>query len=355
MKLWGKDWTRRELLDRIGRLSQLGGLTPFEFNSGKARGVRAVRVQTGTGLDFSVLIDKGLDIFDAFYLSKSLCWQSPVGIVHPAYYDARDVQWLKSFPGGLLSTCGLSSAGGPSEDQGELFGLHGSIGNTPADTVVLSEDWEKDECKLTVAGVVRETRVHGQNLVLRRSIETYMGSRTISVRDTVENQGFREAPVMLLYHLNFGFPFVTDRSAIFAAPHRTLAQNSNSEQTIESWNSFESPTAGIEERVYYHDMKIDSSGNVNVVLVADRDTSDLGVSIGYGGKNLPRFIQWKMTGANHFALGLEPANCLVEGRAAERARGTLQILRPGEQKEFAITIAVLDGRDEVHVSMPATA
>jgi Domain of unknown function (DUF4432) len=354
MRLWGKDWSRLDLLDRIGRLSQVGGLTPFEFDSGKARGVRGVRVQTGGGLDFSVLIDKGLDIFDASYFSKSLCWHSPVGVVHPAYYDGRDLQWLKSFPGGLVSTCGLSSAGGPSEDQGEAFGLHGSIGNTPADTLVLSEDWEGDECKLRVAGTVRETRVHGQNLFLRRRIETYIGSRTVILCDTVGNDGFREAPLMLLYHLNFGFPFLTDRSAVSAPTRRTQARNAYSEQTIESWANFEGPTAGVEERVYYHDMKIDSSGNVNVVLVADRDTADLGVSIRYGGKNLPCFIQWKMTGANHFALGLEPANCLVEGRAAERARGTLQMLRPGEQREFTIAIGILDGRDEVRDSITAT-
>lgn len=347
MRLWGKDWSRRELLDRIGRLSQLGGLTPFEFSSGKARGVRGVRVQTGTGLDFSVLVDKGLDIFDASYCSKSLCWHSPVGVVHPAYYDARDIQWLKSFPGGLVSTCGLSSAGGPSDDQGEAFGLHGSIGNTPADTLTLSEDWEGDECKLTVAGTVRETRVHGQNLLLRRRVETYLGSRTITLTDIVRNDGFRESPLMLLYHLNFGFPFLTDRSAVSAPARRTQSRNSYSEETRDSWSLFEGPTAGLEERVYYHDLKTDSSGRVNVVLVSDRDRPDLGVLIRYGGETLPCFIQWKMTGANHFALGLEPANCLVEGRAAERARGTLQTLQPGEQREFTIAIRILDGRDEV--------
>jgi len=353
MKLWGRNWSQRELLDRIGRLSQVGGLTPFEFSSGKARGVRAVRVRTGAGLEFSILADKGLDIFDAFYHSKSLCWHSPVGVVHPAYYDPRDVQWLKSFPGGLVSTCGLTAAGSPSEDDGEALGLHGSIGNTPAEDLALSENWEGDECRLAVSGTLREIRVHGHNLVLRRTIETYIGSRTLRVQDDVENEGFRDAPLMLLYHLNLGFPFLTDRSLIVAPSRGIKARNPHSEKTMNSWETFEAPTRGIEERVYYHQMRADAQGKVTVALVADADARDLGIAISYDADMLPSFIQWKMTGVNHFVLGLEPANCGVEGRAVERARGSLEILAPGERKQFSVRISVLDGRDELHSCLTA--
>jgi hypothetical protein len=47
-----------------------------------------------------------------------------------------------------------------------------------------------------------------------------------------------------------------------------------------------------------------------------------------------------MMGNNTYVLGLEPANCLVEGRHKERERGTLQFIQPGEKKDFRIEITV---------------
>jgi hypothetical protein len=83
---------------------------------------------------------------------------------------------------------------------------------------------------------------------------------------------------------------------------------------------------------------------VTVILVGG---SDLGVALSYDSKDLPEFVQWKMTGANHFVLGLEPANCRTLGRKAERDRGTLQTLAPGERREFRLELSVLDGVQEV--------
>jgi hypothetical protein len=348
MHLWGREWTRRELLNHVGGLSQLGGITAFEYSQGKAKGVGAIRVRTAAGLEFSVLPEKGLDIFEASYQGRSLSWHSPVGVVHPAFYDARDIQWLRSFPGGLVSTCGLISAGSPSEDQGEHFGLHGAIANTPADNVACEENWVGDDCMLRVSGTVRETRVHGENLLLRRSIETSLGSRSLFVRDSVENQGFQPTPLMLLYHLNFGFPLLTDRSRLYTKSANVEARNEHSRRTIEKWAEFEAPIRNLAERVYYHDMKPDEERKVTVALVSDESARDFGVAVKYSAATLPSFIQWKMTSVNHFVLGLEPANCRVEGRKAERERGTLVVLEPGQKQDFVVEISVLDGRTEVN-------
>jgi hypothetical protein len=347
MHIWGREWTRRELMDRVGSLSQLGGITPFEYSQGKAKGVGSIRVRTAAGLEFSVLPEKGLDIFEASYQGRSLSWHSPVGVVHPAFYDPRDIQWLKTFPGGLLSTCGLISVGSHSEDQGEQLGLHGAIGNTPAENVAWEENWTGDDCTLCVSGTVRETRVHGQNLVLRRSIETSLAARTISVRDSVENQGFQATPLMLLYHLNFGFPLLTDRSRFYAPSEKVEARNEHSRGTIQEWAQFGPPAQSLPERVYYHDMKANAAGTATVALLNDDGARDFGVAVQYSAASLPSFVQWKMTSVNHFVLGLEPANCRVEGRKAERERGTLVILEPGEKRDSFVEISILDGVQEV--------
>lgn len=354
MLLWNRQWTRKQLMERVGALSQLGGITHMEYTDGKAKGVGVLHVRTAAGLEFEVLPDKGMDIVSASYLGKSLSWHSPVGIVHPAYYDARDIQWVKTFPGGLLTTCGMYTAGFPSTDDGENLGLHGAASNTPAEHVTWSERWEGDECQLAIEGSVRETWVHGPNLLLRRAYTAALNGRTIAVRDSVKNQGFRDTPLMHLYHLNFGFPLLTDTSCVYAPSAKVQGLTDHANATIERWREFDAPVMGIQERVYYHDMKPDAKGNVTVVLVSDDNQKDFGIAIRYGARTFPYFIQWKMTGVNHFVLGLEPANCHVEGRSAEREAGRLKMLRPGEREEFAVDLQVLDGKAEVAEAIKAS-
>jgi hypothetical protein len=47
-----------------------------------------------------------------------------------------------------------------------------------------------------------------------------------------------------------------------------------------------------------------------------------------------------MPGQGIHVLGIEPANCHVGGRAAERAAGTLRTLQAGETVENMVKIAI---------------
>jgi galactose mutarotase-like enzyme len=347
MPLSANPESRQFLLDRTGRLSQLGGITHFTHADGKAKGVSTLRVRTATGLEFWVLPDRGMDIFEATFMGQSLCWHSPAGVVHPAYYSSRGLEWLKNFAGGLLTTCGLSHAGAPSEDSGESLGLHGPIANIPAEHVTWSETWEGDDCILSVSGKVRETSVHGPNLLMERTISTSLSSSAFNIHDVVENQGPKDSPFMLLYHFNFGFPLLTDRSKVYSPSHAVEPINELSQRSVDEWDSFEAPVQGATERVYFHQMQPDSEGRVTVVLVDDHAHPELGIALSYDAATLPQFTQWKMTGTNHFVLGLEPGNCTSLGRAAERKRGRLQHLAPGERREHHLELRILKGATEI--------
>jgi hypothetical protein len=54
-----------------------------------------------------------------------------------------------------------------------------------------------------------------------------------------------------------------------------------------------------------------------------------------------------MMGEGTYVVGMEPGNCLVEGRAKERERGTLQYIQPGEVREFDLELGVLDSADAI--------
>ena len=86
---------------------------------------------------------------------------------------------------------------------------------------------------------------------------------------------------------------------------------------------------------------------VAIVVVSDQRQPDFGLELRYPKTQFPCFTQWKMTQSHYFVLGLEPANCHVGGRYAERQNGTLQFLQPLESRTFEFELEVLDGHAEV--------
>ena len=64
----------------------------------------------------------------------------------------------------------------------------------------------------------------------------------------------------------------------------------------------------------------------------------LAVTVSWDRAGLPRLWQWIHPRAGVYALGLEPANCSVLGRAADRAAGRLPVLAPGEERVTRVRI-----------------
>ena len=339
--LFGKNYSRRELEQRVGNLSQIAGTRLMQLQEGLEAGVRIADVRSGSGLRFQISLDRGMDISTAEYKGMSLAWRAPQGDVHPGHFDPKGMGWLKSFPGGLMTGCGLTSAGAPSIDAGEELGIHGRLSNLPASNVQTTTEWDGDRCVFRVSGVIRENVIFKQNLVLYRTIEVELGKSVITLRDRIVNEGFRQSPLMVLYHINLGWPLLDDGADVHLNARSMRPRDGEAEKGTASATKIPSPVSGYSEQVFYHDLIADGSGTASAVL-ANRKLG-LGAYTQYRQKELPRFIQWKMVAEGEYVLGFEPANCLVEGRAKERERGTLQFLEPGETKEFLVRIGVLDG------------
>jgi hypothetical protein len=336
--LFERSWTRVELLQQVGDLSQIAGVKSSEWAEGAERGLRVADVRSGSGLGFTVLLDRGMDIGPATYKGLPLTWGSPTGFGHPMYFDPDDIQWLRSFGGGLLTGCGLTSAGAAGQDEGESLGLHGRLSNLPARHVSVNETWEGDDCSFQVEGEIRQARVFGENLRMKRRILTRLGTSTISIRDVVENMGSSASPLMLLYHINLGFPLLDENSELVAEAHPVEPRDATAQAGLDEWMRFQKPTPGYAEQVFYHDLPADQNGWASIQLV--NPARKLGLRVRFQKATLPNLIQWKMMGAGNYVLGLEPANCRAGGRSLERARGTLQTLQPGESREFNFEIEV---------------
>lgn len=346
--LFGKEFTRNELMKRIGDISQVAGAKQVELKSGKAKGVSAIDVKTGTGFQFTVLPDRGMNIAWAEYKGIPLAFISKTGIVSPAFYEPEGVEWLRSFFAGLLTTCGLTHFGAPCVDQGESLGLHGRISNIPADDVNICNEWQGNDFIIKVTGNVKQSKVFGENLVLKREITAKLGENKLMIKDMVENCGFDEQPLMILYHCNFGYPIVSEKSRLITPKGTVIPKDEESKKGIESCYVFQEPTHQYKEQVFYHSLESNSEGiTYGCLFNEELGTNGMGAYVKFNKNQLPYFIEWKQMGEGDYVVGMEPASWLGEGRAEARKRGELQFIAPGEIREFDLEIGVVESKEDI--------
>lgn len=106
--------SKQEILERVGTMAQLAGIRPYVLREGRKNGVSAADLWNGSGLSMTVLSDRASDIYSVTYQGRSLCWLSGVGASGPWFAHNGPFEWDKNFGGGMLATCGLTTAGLPS-------------------------------------------------------------------------------------------------------------------------------------------------------------------------------------------------------------------------------------------------
>jgi hypothetical protein len=344
MQLYQQAWTRRELEARVGRLEQVGGVRRMRLSEGMEQGVEQIQVRTGAGLAYYISPERGLDISLAEFAGAPLSWQSPNGDVQPAFYDDRSDHWLRTAAGGLLMTCGFTQAGAPNDDQGAELGLHGRAHHLAARHIGASGAWEGDEYVMRVRGVVEETIIYGEFIRLTREISSRLGSNRITIHDHYENLGFAPTPLTLLYHFNFGFPLLTESTRI-SFPSRVVNPRGMGEPTT-GYETWQAPDPAFPAQVYFHENLIaDEEGWASATVYQPAfpfptGPNPLTVRVAWDATTLPRLVQWRMAGAGTHVLGIEPANCNVNGRAASRADSSLVTLEPGEAYTCRLEISI---------------
>jgi len=338
--LWGKTYSRNEVLRRVGDIRQLAHAEPVELVDGNERGVRAVRLRNAGGLQMTVVTDRGMAITDLSFGGVSLPFMTGVGVAHPAFSESTGTGWLHTWPGGFSTPCGLTQVGSPCEEGGEMLGLHGRVANIPAREVRWGGEWKEDDYFIWVEGTVRQAVMFGENISLHRRVGMWLGGSRFWIEDTVENHSFEPVPHMFLQHFNLGFPLV-DASTRLELPQSTVQPRDETARVgIERYNEFEEPQSGYQEQVFYHTVQADAKGQVEVRLTnpSFNGGRGLGVYWRYALADYPVLVEWKMMGEGPYVVGIEPANCHVSGRCAEREMGTLQILQPQETRHYRIEV-----------------
>jgi hypothetical protein len=285
-----------------------------------------------------VLVDRGLDLGATEHSGRPLAWLHPA-LGGPALHERSGLGWLRTFGGGLVTTCGLDHIGAP-DPEGEGYGLHGRASHLPAENLRVRQEWRGDDYVLELEGETRQARLFGENLRLERRLSTRLGATSVMLDDRVTNDGHRAAPLAVLYHCNFGFPVVSPGSELllpgrFARPRDPAAEKGFGEHL-----RFPPPVPGFAEQVFFHDPRPDAQGLASAAIV--NRPLGFGAFLRWRAAELPVVAEWKMTGEGEYVCGLEPAtHAMTPTRREQREKGWLRDLAPGASVSFHLEVGAL--------------
>ncbi|MBR6766896.1 MAG: aldose 1-epimerase family protein [Clostridia bacterium] len=328
-----------ELRKKCGDPSAICGIKDYVFNDGPARHMRAFDLKNGKGIEMTVLADRGLDIPYLSYKGHNISLLNKVGVRSPYLYQEEEAYgFLRNFYGGLMTTCGITYAGGAGEDEGRKLGLHGPYDNIPASRVCARPEYDGDDMVLKISGEVREAEVFGPNMVVKRTLTLDTERNELHIKDIAENQGYSTTPLMLVYHINFGYPILDEGAKCYFSTTKVAPRTDFAAEGMHNYDIMEAPGIERDEQCYFH------TGHGEGESFAMLHNENLGIAaiVRYDKEQFPLMCEWKCMRAGDYALGLEPCTCGVVNRSVVRADGTLPFLEPGQSRELNITIELTD-------------
>ncbi|WBB78681.1 DUF4432 family protein [Micromonospora sp. WMMD882] len=290
-------------------------------------GGRAYRVALAGGLTFEVLPERGLDLGSLWYRGYPVAWRSPLPAAGPAA-TPDGPGWNGHFTGGMLATCGLDNIGRARDGHSQ----HGAHHNTRAVDVAVRR---LAPAGVLVSGTVASAAVFGRQVHLRREIESHADRPSLTVRDTIRNEGLTTEPVSLLYHLNFGAPFLAPGARVTT----TGARHTPRDDDGTDWRTFPKPVDTVGETVWEHTGYATGPASATVWSPALRAYAE----VSWDGDVLPRCFQWIYPSRRGWALAVEPANAPMFGPDRAGPHAGAPLLAPGDTVETGFTLTVREG------------
>ena len=252
--------------------------------------------------------DNALDIVWVRFKGVNLSFLSKNGLND----GQRD--FVGNFEGGFLYTCGMDNVSSCVPEKP----VHGSLHYKKVDCAY---SYEKDGV-VYVCGDVKESALFGKNLLLKRRYE--ITENSLTVNDTVENKGYKDAEYVFLYHFNYGYPFLDEClklevPAINSDPLTEIAKKRSSEKF-----TITAPLDCNDEDVYYHTL---SEGKVSLF----NPNKNVKVEMLYDTSVFPVTLEWKSMTSGDYALGIEPSLTRFDDFK-------MRTLAPSESKNHLIKI-----------------
>jgi hypothetical protein len=337
---------------KVNNISQIAGIETSVIDNGAGKGTRIANVNTGSGLRYKILLDRASDIESASYNQYNLSWLSHKGATAANPAANKGLEWLHSFAGGLVTTCGLTHIGAPEEDENGARGLHGRISNIPSEVeAVIQPRLDNPDSQMQVKTLTKQSKVFGPNLELRRVISSPLCKSVINIKDTVTNCGNAETPLMLLYHCNFGWQLVDEGAEILWKGDWQSRGNDMDNAVFNKSNDFHKcppplkQHCGSGEACAFIDVEADRNGKCYAGIY--NQNLEIAVKMSFVKQQLPWLTNWQHFGAGEYVTALEPGTNPPIGQKKARTQKELIYLKPGQSREFELGFEIISGSKQI--------
>ena len=296
---------------RISNFGQVASLRRYTLSEGKEKDIEVIDCDNGK-IRFLLNVSKACDMMQLYHEGQNMSFISKNG------FTKRETPFLNRFEGGMLYTCGLDSVGGR-----DGYELHGTLHNIPARITRA----ECDENGIILEATIQDTALFGKNLLLKRRIFSAIGADSVTLEDTLVNEGYKDEEYCLLYHINVGYPMLDVGAKVIANVQKCEARTAKAEQNKAAAYEIGESIPCQEETCYFLTLK-----TPEISLVNEKIGKKFTVS--YSGNTLPHFVEWKSMASGDYALGLEPCTTELDDRFSYK------IIKPNESVVFETSITV---------------
>ena len=119
--------------------------------------------------------------------------------------------------------------------------LHGAVDNIPAERLL----WDMDDERIWVKAVMRHAQIFAEKLILTRTITCSKKTNEITVTDEIENVGGEASPVMILYHMNMGYPMLSEAAELYIPAAAVTPRNAHAAEDLDTWSKVLTPTPAL--------------------------------------------------------------------------------------------------------------
>ncbi len=314
----------------VGNEEQVYGVRRVILDEGNAKGAALYQVTTAGGLELDILPDSGLDIGRVKYKGVNISYTTKNGYDSPVRFLPVHGEFDRYFPGGMLFTCGLLSAGPENVDSdGTFHPLHGRFHGLSAKGLYGYSEGDN----IFVGGEVRETAQGKYCFRVKRRYTIPAWSSEILLEDEITNLAPEPAEYMMLYHMNFGWPMLSESATLELPEKRKVTPRTPyAEKGLSTQCKVCKPIDGEEEQVYFNEMETEAFARLK--------NPEIGITaeVSWSLDTLPILAQWKNMKSGDYVLGLEPSTCYIMGRERERREGRLMTLAPYESVKHSVRL-----------------
>jgi hypothetical protein len=322
-------------------------------------GVAALRLENEHGA-LVLLPFQGQQIWSASFGGRDLTMQS-------MFDQPRATRNYLETYGGFLLHCGATAMGVPGPQDNHP--LHGELPNAPYEKAWLIAGEDEQGMYLEMGGQYQHTVAFSCNYAATPSTRLYAGRSTFKTSMTITN--LKNSPMEYMYMAHVNFRPVDGGRLVYSAPYdpehvrvRTSIPShvrppAGFAQFLESLardpqkhHQLAPDLAFDPEVVFFIDYTADNQGWAHSLQVHPDGTADY---IRHRPDQLEKGVRWICRTADQDALGIVlPSTAEPEGYQAEKAKGNIKTLGPGEVFECAFEMGALTREEandvEAHIN-----